>query len=273
MEHDMSRLRLYQVDAFAGQVFQGNPAAVVPLEAWPDDALLQAIASENNLSETAYFVPAAAGFELRWFTPAAEVDLCGHATLASAHVLYAHLGYAEPRIAFATRSGELQVFRTGEGYCLDFPGEGMAVVAAPSALLEGLGVNPREVRGGSDYLVVLDSQAAVRELVPDFHRLRQLDRRGVIVTAPGDDCDFVSRCFYPRLGIDEDPVTGSAHCALATYWAQRLGQLRLRARQLSRRGGLIDCEVRGERVLLTGGAVDYLEGEIRVPWALRQPAG
>lgn len=261
------RLSLYQVDAFAGQVFEGNPAAVVPLETWPDDALLQAIASENNLSETAYFVPVATGFELRWFTPAAEVDLCGHATLAAAHVLYTHLGYRAPRVAFATRSGELQVARAGEGYRMDFPGEAMPAVKAPAALGEALGVAPVEVRGGSDYLVILDSEAAVSDLAPDFHRLRQLDRRGVIVSAPGDDCDFVSRCFYPRLDINEDPVTGSAHCALAVYWAEQLGRASLRARQLSRRGGSIDCEVQGDRVLLTGGVVDYLLGEIRVPWA------
>lgn len=263
----LKRLTLYQVDAFAGQVFQGNPAAVVPLEAWPDDALLQAIASENNLSETAYCVPAGTGFELRWFTPVAEVDLCGHATLATAHVLYAHLGYRAPRVAFATRSGELQVARAGNGYQMDFPGEAMPVLEAPAALVEALSVMPVAVRGGSDYLVILDSEAAVRDLAPDFQRLRQLERRGVIVSAPGDDCDFVSRCFYPRLGIDEDPVTGSAHCALAVYWAEQLGRASLRARQLSRRGGSIDCEVQGDRVLLTGGAVDYLLGEIRVPWA------
>lgn len=259
------RLQLFQVDAFAGRVFEGNPAAVCPLEAWPDDALLQSIAEENNLSETAFFVPAGEAFELRWFTPVDEVDLCGHATLASAHVLYAHLGYTGPAVRFLKRSGELSVSRSGEVLSMDFPASPPLVVAEPpAALAAGLGRAPDGVLAGFDYIAVYASEDEVRALAPDFARLKHLDLRGVVATAPGSTDDFVSRCFYPNLGIDEDPVTGSAHCQLAPYWAARIGKDRLAARQVSRRGGSIGCVVEGDRVWLTGTAADYMAAVVNV---------
>lgn len=258
-------LKIFQVDAFASAVFEGNPAAVVPLEEWLDDALLQAIAMENNLSETAFFVAQGEGFRLRWFTPNAEVDLCGHATMAAAQVLFEHLGWGQPEIRFASNSGPLVVRRDGDWLAMDFPAVRSEAVAVPADLQASLGVLPETVLAGTDYLVVLDSAAAVQALKPDFVRLARLDRRGVIVTAPGTDCDFVSRCFYPALAVDEDPVTGSAHCQLAPYWAERLGKKGLSARQLSARGGRIGCELRGERVVLRGQAVTYLQGRISLP--------
>lgn len=259
--------KIFQVDAFASAVFEGNPAAVVPLESWLSDGLLQAVAAENNLSETAFFVPADDGFRLRWFTPRAEVDLCGHATLAAAHVLFEHLGWSAPQLRFASNSGPLVVRQEDGLLAMDFPAVASVPVAAPADLEPGLGVLPETILAGTDYLVVLDSADTVAGLRPDFARLARLDRRGVIVTAPGSDDDFVSRCFYPALDVNEDPVTGSAHCQLAPYWAERLGKTRLSARQLSRRSGQVDCELQGERVVLRGQAVTYLEGMIRLPGA------
>ena len=256
------KLRQYQVDAFARRLFEGNPAAVCPLEEWLDDAVLQAIAAENNLSETAFFVPNGQSYDLRWFTPAAEVDLCGHATLASAFVLFEHLGHAAGTIAFETRSGTLTVRRQDGLLVMDFPASTPEPCEAPQDLLEGLGRPPAEVRAAADYVVVFDDEAAVRGLQPDFARLRRIRRRGVCATAPGDEVDFVSRFFAPRFGIDEDPVTGSAHCQLTPYWAARLGKSELRARQVSPRGGEVLCELRGDRVLLSGSAVLFSEGTI-----------
>lgn len=258
------KLQLFQVDAFAERVFEGNPAAVCPLQEWLADSELQAIAAENNLSETAFFRLAGEVYELRWFTPSSEVDLCGHATLATAYVLFEHLGHLGATVHFNTRSGRLDVRRQPAGYRMDFPALRAAPCEAPAALLEGLGVRPRAVLAASDYVAVLDSAAAVQDLTPDLAALERLDRRGVVVTAAGDDCDFVSRCFFPRLGVPEDPVTGSAHCELAPYWAQQLGRNTLSARQLSRRGGRVGCEVAGERVYLEGQARLYLEGEIHL---------
>ncbi|HTY99370.1 MAG TPA: PhzF family phenazine biosynthesis protein [Rhodocyclaceae bacterium] len=261
------KLTQYQVDAFARRPFEGNPAAVCPLASWLPDAVLQAIAEENNLSETAFFVPAGEAFHLRWFTPAAEVDLCGHATLASAHVLFTHLGHRQPAIVFQTRSGELTVERRGELLSMNFPARQPEPCAAPGPLIEGLGRQPLEVLAADDYLAVFESEAAVRALAPDFGQLCRLDRRGVIVTAPGDGTDFVSRFFAPKLRVPEDPVTGSAHCTLAPYWAARLGKTSLAARQVSKRGGEIGCELRGERVLLAGRAVTVMTSE----WQLDHP--
>ena len=258
-------LKLYQVDAFAERVFEGNPAAVVPLEAWLPDELLQAIALENNLSETAFFVAEGAGYRLRWFTPEAEVDLCGHATLASAHVLFEHLAYPGAEIHFETRSGRLTVSRSNGGIRMDFP----AIIPEPMemlpAIVEGLGARPARLLGAPDYVAVFDSEAQVRTLEPDFAILKTLDRRGVLATAPGDEVDFVSRCFFPKLKVDEDPVTGSAHCKMVPYWAERLGRKALIARQLSKRGGTVRCELADDRVLLAGRAVDYLIGRINIP--------
>lgn len=256
------KLKQFQVDAFASRAFEGNPAAVCPLDAWLDDAVMQAIAAENNLSETAFFVPENTGFALRWFTPVREVDLCGHATLATAHVLYAHLGYTAPAVSFATRSGELVVSKKGERLQMDFPARRPVRCAPPEALLRGLGAEPVEVWAADDYVAVFASEAAIRAIAPDYAALGELDLRGVCVTAPGADADFVSRFFAPRFGIPEDPVTGSAHCTLAPYWAERLGKPTLSAHQVSTRGGRLTCELAGERVLLSGRAVTFMEAEI-----------
>lgn len=258
------RLKQFQVDAFAAQVFEGNPAAVCPLESWLDDGILQAIAEENNLSETAFFVQTDGGaFELRWFTPVTEVDLCGHATLAAAHVLFEEMGYQGEQITFKTRSGELLVRKEGVQFCMDFPARPPRQCQIPSSLIEGLGVMPLEVLVADDYIAVFDSEDTVRLINPNFATLSQLDLRGIIVTAPGRDVDFVSRFFAPKFGIPEDPVTGSAHCELAPYWAERLGTSLLHARQLSKRGGTLSCEVTGDRVVLIGRATTFMTAEIR----------
>jgi PhzF family phenazine biosynthesis protein len=259
------KLRQYQVDAFAARPFQGNPAAVCPLEHWLPDSLLQAIAEENNLSETAFFVPSERGFALRWFTPVSEVDLCGHATLASAHILFETPGYAEPVIIFETRSGELIVERRDGRLVMDFPACPPRPCVVPDRLTEALGRRPVAVLAGDDYLAVYDHEADIRALVPDQALLAQLDLRGVCVTAAGDSADFVSRFFAPKVGVPEDPVTGSAHCMLTPYWADRLGRNVLNARQVSRRGGDIGCELKGQRVLLTGQAVTVMTTEIHLP--------
>ena len=262
------RLPLFQIDAFAERVFQGNPAAVCPLEAWLPEALTQAIAAENNLSETAFCVPEGEGYGLRWFTPLKEIDLCGHATLATAHVLFEHLGFAGAEIVFSTRSGALRVTRAGDRLAMDFPAKAVEPCAAPGALIEGLGRAPLKVYGGRDYLAVFADAAEVRALRPDPRRLAELDRHGVIVTAPGGaedgDVDFVSRFFVPKFGVDEDPVTGSAHCSLTPFWAARLGKATLEARQVSRRGGRLQCTLAGERVILRGRAVTYMAATIEV---------
>ena len=256
------KIKQYQVDAFATRVFEGNPAAVCPLDNWLDDDLLQAIAEENNLSETAFFVPGAKGFDLRWFTPVKEVDLCGHATLATAHVIFENLGYAESAITFETRSGDLFVKKHGSLLQMDFPACPPTTCEISGTLVQGLGVRPIEVLAADDYLAVFDSETIVRAITPNHALLNQLDLRGVIVTAPGIDVDFVSRFFAPKFGVPEDPVTGSSHCELAPYWANKLGTNTLSAKQLSRRGGNLTCEVLGNRVLLSGGAVTFMEAEI-----------
>lgn len=258
------KLTQYQVDAFAKRVFEGNPAAVCPLKEWLDDALMQTIAAENNLSETAFFVPNHDDFDLRWFTPEDEVDLCGHATLASAHVLFNILGYEHDRIRFSTRSGDLFVTQKQGLLEMDFPATPLQRREIDAKLAAAFGQTPSELWSGTDYVAVFESETVIRNLNPDHLLLKQLDLRGVIVTAPGDHCDFVNRFFAPKLGIFEDPVTGSAHCALAPYWAERLSKNVLQARQISKRGGDVGCEVIGERVLLRGSAVVFMEGEISI---------
>ncbi len=255
-------LTLYQVDAFADRLFAGNPAAVCPLEAWLPEATMQAIARENNLSETAFFVAEPGGLRIRWFTPHCEMKLCGHATLASAYVYFRHLAPQAERVAFNSLSGPLTVTRDGDLLTMDFPAQPPQQVEAPALLASALGVKPLETCAADDWLVLLDSAAQVRRLQPSMALLKQLERRGVIVTARGDDCDFVSRFFVPKYGIDEDPVTGSAHTKLIPYWALKLGKPRLHARQLSARGGELFCELRGERVLIGGRAVPYMIGTI-----------
>lgn len=258
------KLRQFQVDAFAGRRFEGNPAAICPLEEWLSDDLMLAIAEENNLSETAFFVPMESAFKLRWFTPVAEVDFCGHATLGSAHVLFDELGYQGQVVVFETRSGEMSVARDGELYVMNFPAQPPQPCSPPKALVEGLGAKPTEVLAADDFVAVYESEAVVQSLAPDLARLCDLDLRGVIATAPGDNKDFVSRFFGPKLGIDEDPVTGSAHCELTPYWSKQLGKNVLHARQISRRGGDVLCEMAGDRVLLKGGAVTFMVGEIEI---------
>ncbi|MCK6473067.1 MAG: PhzF family phenazine biosynthesis protein [Planctomycetes bacterium] len=261
------KLPIYQIDAFTSRRFSGNPAAVVVLSGWLPDATLQDIAAENNLAETAFVIPARgpdAPCKLRWFTPAVEVDLCGHATLATAHVLFNHYLKSRGELAFDTQSGRLTVARDGERLRMDFPARPPRPADVSAALVEALGARPREVLGARELLAVFETEAQVRALKPDMAKVAALETFAVAVTAPGSDVDFVSRFFAPKQGIDEDPVTGSSHCSLAPYWAARLGRTKLRARQLSARGGELQCEVLGERVLLSGAAVEYLRGEIEV---------
>jgi PhzF family phenazine biosynthesis protein len=258
------KVALFHVDAFTSRLFAGNPAAVVPLPAWPDDRLLQSIAAENNLAETAFLVGADGRYEIRWLTPEQEVDLCGHATLASAFVVFERLEPGRRFVRFDSRSGPLGVERRGDRLVLDFPARPPVPCAIPAGLSEALSLAPRSLLASRDYLAVYESEEDVRGLRPDFERLRSFGRLGVIVTAPGTDADFVSRFFAPSAGIPEDPVTGSAHCTLVPYWARRLGKTELHARQVSRRGGELFCEERGERVAIAGGAVLYLEGTIEV---------
>ena len=258
-------LPIYQVDAFASELFRGNPAAVVPLEKWLPDAVLLSIALENNLSETAYLVPDRNGYHIRWFTPVVEVALCGHATLASAHVVFSELGFDGETIEFQSKSGPLTVKCGSSGYIMDFPAEPSDSCDVPKPLTEGLGLEPDLVMKGTDYLAVVSTQLQIEELAPDYRKLARLKSRGLIVTAPGDDCDFVSRCFFPQTGIDEDPVTGSAHCQMTPYWVDRLGKSKLVAWQLSARGGEVICQMQGDRVTLEGEAVKYMEGKIEIP--------
>jgi PhzF family phenazine biosynthesis protein len=261
------RIPLYQIDAFVtGEAFSGNPAAVCPLDAWLPDALMQAIAAENNLSETAFFVPEDGEYRLRWFTPVTEVELCGHATLASAFVIFRFLAPQLCSVRFRTeKAGVLAVGRDGERLVLDFPARPPAPCAAPGGLAAALGRAPAAVLAGPSYLAVYGGADEIAALKPNFAAIARLDRGGVIVTAPGrGEIDFVSRYFAPAAGVDEDPVTGSAHCTLIPYWAARLGKTRLVARQISRRGGALYCELRGERVAIAGRAALYLEGTITV---------
>lgn len=255
-------LKQYQVDAFASAPFTGNPAAVCPLDDWLSDDLLQAIAEENNLSETAFFVASGGNYALRWFTPTSEVDLCGHATLAASHIIFDYLNDPNPIIHFETRSGLLSVKRHGEALEMNFPAEMPHQRPQLDAITAGLKLPPIELWSAFDYVAVFADEAEVRSIDPDFTILSQIDLRGVIVTAPGSDRDFVSRFFAPKLGVLEDPVTGSAHCELAPLWLSKLGKNPLTARQVSRRGGDLECEVTGNRVLIRGKAVTIMETEI-----------
>jgi PhzF family phenazine biosynthesis protein len=258
-------ISIYQVDAFASAPFRGNPAAVCPLDRWLKDETLQAIAQENNLAETAYYIGRNGRYDLRWFTPAVEVDLCGHATLAAASViLELRREIDSPKVVFDTRSGELGVARDGDLYVLDFPSCYPLACAEDPGLFKALGARPAEFLRTGDCFCVFETEDQIRSLNPDMSKLAAVDCRGVIVTAPGKDCDFVSRFFAPRAGIPEDPVTGSAHTNLIPYWSRRLAKTKLFARQISRRGGELWCEDRGARVAIGGRAVKYLEGHIAV---------
>ena len=260
------KLPIFQLDAFTSELFGGNPAAVVILDAWLPDRTLQAIGRENNLSETAFIVPRGEAFELRWFTPEVEVDLCGHATLAGAHVLFHHGYTSDTKVVFECRqAGTLSVTRDGDLLTLDFPARPPAAINVDrDQLAEALGAAPSAVLAARDLLAIFPRQADVEALRPHFAKVRALDAFAVIATAPGDRSDFVSRFFAPRAGIDEDPVTGSAHCTLVPYWSRRLKRTKLHALQVSSRGGELFCEDRGERVAIAGRAVEYLRGEITI---------
>jgi PhzF family phenazine biosynthesis protein len=256
---------IHHIDAFVTDgVFTGNPAAVCPLPAWLPDDVMQKVATENNLAETAFLVGANGDYSIRWMTPAVEVDLCGHATLAAAHVVFSVLEKGRTEVRFRSASGDLAV-RAEDGLLfLDFPSRAPAVCPPRADVADALGGRPAELWSSRDYLAVFESEAEVRALAPDMARMKKLDR-AVIATAPGaGDVDFVSRFFAPLFGIDEDPVTGSAHCTLVPYWSRRLGKKRLHARQVSRRGGDLRCEDRGERVAIGGRVATYLEGLIRI---------
>jgi PhzF family phenazine biosynthesis protein len=260
------RTPIFQLDAFTNRRFAGNPAAVMPMDSFLDDTVLQLIAAENNLAETAFLVPFGGDYRLRWFTPTTEVPLCGHATLASAAVVMERLEPGRRRVVFHTASGPLTVTRTDAGYVMDLPARRPEPVATPKGLAETLGVTPVEVCADAfNYIALLESAQLVRELAPDIAAIALLNRRGVVVTAPGDgDYDFVSRYFAPAKGLAEDPVTGGAHCGLAPYWAAKLNKTAFRAYQASRRGGEILCRLAGDRVELEGACVFYLEGEVEV---------
>jgi PhzF family phenazine biosynthesis protein len=260
------KIPIYQVDAFASEVFSGNPAAVCLLDEWIDDKRLQSIAAENNLSETAYLVQNENGFDLRWFTPKTEVALCGHATLASAFVQFVCRQWSEDIIRFQTRkSGQLMVKKQDEVLEMDFPSRPAHIRTPPDGLSHALRATPNLVYGSAeDLMVVLDNEKTVRNVQPDFGALEQVDCRGVIVTARGDRSDFVSRFFAPRVGVPEDPVTGSAHCVLIPYWSKVLDKKELYALQVSKRGGELFCELAGDRVRISGKAALYLEGTITI---------
>jgi PhzF family phenazine biosynthesis protein len=260
------KIPIYQVDAFSHQLFKGNPAAVCPLTEWLPDELMQNIAQENNLAETAFIVPTHADYEIRWFTPSVEVDLCGHATLASAHVVFHELGYSGDKIEFHShRSGPLTVTKRGSELVLDFPCDTISQIEVEPIHSSGLSKAPSAVyKGKTDYLFVYDSEADIRALQPDFEALKIHPVRGIIVTAPGENVDFVSRFFGPACGVNEDPVTGSAHTTLTPYWSSVLGKTTLSALQLSQRTGSLTCTLNGDRVEIAGESVLYLRGEINV---------
>lgn len=263
------KLQMYLIDAFASGVFTGNPAGVCPLERWLPDATMLSIANENNQAETAFFVPRAPGdsatdYDLRWFTPENEVDLCGHATLASGFVVFTTLEPGRTEATFHTKSGPLTVRQAGVELSMDFPSRPPERVAAPPGLDAALGARPREVWKSRDLMAVFETEQDIRSLTPSFDAIRVLGGFGLIATAPGDEVDFVSRFFAPLQGVPEDPATGSSHCTLTPYWAKRLGRPKLRARQLSKRGGELTCEDRGERVTIAGRAFQYLAGTIEV---------
>ena len=270
------KLQIFQVDAFTSQAFGGNPAAVVPLESWLPEHTMKAIAAENNLSETAFFVKEGDRYHIRWFTPTIEVNLCGHATLATSHVIFNELKLEDAFIPFhSDRSGDLGVEKHGDKLVLDFPAYPLEMIEHSDELARAVGITPAEVWESQGNMVFLraENEEEVRGLDPDMHALAQLKYDEVIVTAPGDDCDFASRMFAPRIGIPEDPVTGAIHCTLIPYWAERLSKHELFARQVSKRGGELFCELNGDRVRIGGNAVTYLKGEIYVASGSEKSAG
>ena len=257
-------LSLYQIDAFASKSFEGNPAAICPLDEWLPDQLMQSIAQENNLSETAFFTPTAKGFHIRWFTPASEVDLCGHATLASAYVLFNILGHKNDRVEFDSKSGILTVTKNNEWLVLDFPAQPPVICDTPKEILKAFNIAPIECLKSEDYIVVFEREIDIESAQPDLEQLKKLDLRGVIITAKSSRYDFIARFFAPKYGIPEDPVTGSAYTQLAPYWASKIGSKRFNVKQVSSRGGELSCEIVDDRVLISGKAVSYLEGKIKI---------
>ncbi len=259
------KMKIYIANAFSNRKFGGNPAAVIPLDEWLNDMLMQKIAAQNNLAETAYFVQQDEDYAIRWFTPTVEVDLCGHATLASAHVLFEHMNYMGSQIVFHSKSGPLQVNRHGDKISLNFPANAPEKISDDGLIEKSLGIRPLAVfKSRFDYMVLLGNQSDIETLKPDLVLVSKLPARGLIVTAKGNDSDFVSRCFYPQSGIDEDPVTGSAHTVMVPFWAKELDKNELTAVQLSSRKGYLDCKLANDRVLMSGQANTYLEGNCYV---------
>ncbi|NHZ86215.1 MAG: PhzF family phenazine biosynthesis isomerase [Planctomycetia bacterium] len=257
-------LSLYQIDAFTSELFKGNPAAVCPLDKWLPDEIMQSIAAENNLSETAFFIPKDNGFHIRWFTPTCEVDLCGHATLATAFVIFNILDYDKDIIKFDSKSGLLKVIKDDDNLILNFPARTPIPCDTPLEIINALNITPIECLKSEDFIIVLNDESDVQIVEPNFEELRKIGLRGVIITAQSKKYDFVARCFFPGLGINEDPVTGSAYTQLAPYWATKLGKDLFNAKQLSARGGELICELYKDRVLISGKAVKYMEGKIKV---------
>lgn len=255
-------MKIYQIDAFTDKIFGGNPAAVCPLDSWLPDALMQSIARENNLSETAFFVRSGDVFEIRWFTPEMEIDLCGHATLATAHVIFTYMRYEKTTINFKYSGGTLTVTISGKLLSMDFPSVFGSATEVTDQMINALGHKPIEALEARDLMVLFASEQEIIELKPDFVALAQIEHLGVIATAPGEKSDFVSRFFAPRAGIPEDPVTGSAHCMLIPFWAERLNKTSLSAVQLSKRVGMLYCKNNGERVLISGHAITYMIGDL-----------
>jgi len=260
------KLKMYQVDAFANKLFSGNPAAVVILESPLKDEVMQSIAAENNLSETAFVSIHESQLSIRWFTPSIEVDLCGHATLASARILFDYYSdLVGEEINFNSKSGVLKITKVEDGLCLNFPSDLPVTIKTDPLFLEILGIEPLLLlRGKDDYLAVFENQKQIKNMQPNFSLLKKLDARGLVISAPGDEVDFVSRCFYPEAGIEEDPVTGSAHTMLTPYWATQFNKNELDAHQLSKRGGKLNCRLANERVLISGNSVIYFEGTISI---------
>ncbi|MEN8220126.1 MAG: PhzF family phenazine biosynthesis protein [Pseudomonadota bacterium] len=257
-------MKLFQIDAFADKPFQGNPAAVCPLDKWLPDSVMQSIAEENNLSETAFFVPTQKGFYIRWFTPVAEVNLCGHATLAAAYVLFHCLGYENETILFDSKSGILKVSKNNDLLTMDFPVQEPVVCDIPIEIEKAFAIKPVKCLKSEDFVVIFENEADILSIKPDQNMLKKLDLRGVIITARSKNYDFVARFFAPKYGINEDPVTGSAYTQLAPYWSKELGITKLRAKQLSSRGGELVCEIANNRVQISGKAVEYMRGEIKI---------
>lgn len=258
------KIPIYQVDAFAKERFKGNPAAICLLEEWLDDEVMQKIAAENNLAETAFVIKENEQYYIRWFTPEREIDLCGHATLATAYIILVHLGFESNKVEFFSQSGLLEVHRKDEKLSMIFPSRAGKISEAPDCLSEALGVEPELILKSRDYMLVYKNEEIIRDIKPDMSLLKKVDSLGIIITAPGENVDFVSRFFAPGCGIAEDPVTGSAHCTLVPYWSNRLGKKELLAKQLSSRGGSLYCRDMDDRVEISGNAVLYLEGSIEI---------